>query len=240
MGKEKQQIRYWNNVAADYCSRQDESTSIYQPVVEELLGNVSGKRVLDAGCGDGNYSRKLASRGAIVTGIDGSSKMISIAKGRSTKTTVNYKIVDLTKELPFPDGYYDVVLAIMVLMDLPRIDVTISEFARVLSDKGFLLLSITHPCFFSSEWVTSEKGQNLHKAISDYLNPKVEELNFWGKPLHFHRPLSHYFDILTENGFCIDVFKEPVPSEEALNEHPSWEYHQRVPSFVVIRAKLKN
>lgn len=166
--------------------------------------------------------------------------MISIAKGCSTKTTVNYKIVDLTKELPFPDGYFDVVLANMVLMDLPRIDGTVSEFARVLSDKGFLLFSITHPCFFSAEWVTDEKGQNLHKEISDYLDPKVEDLNFWGKKLHFHRPLSHYFDILTENGFCVDGFKEPVLSEEVLNEHPSWESHRRVPSFVVIRAIPKN
>jgi 2-polyprenyl-3-methyl-5-hydroxy-6-metoxy-1,4-benzoquinol methylase len=240
MVKEKQQIRYWNKVAADYCSRQDKLTSIYQPVVDELLGDVSGKRVLDAGCGDGMYSRKLASRGAIVTGIDGSSKMISIAKGRSTKINVDYKIVDLTKKLPFPDGYYDVVLANMVLMDIPRIDVTVSEFARLLSNKGFLLLSITHPCFFCSGWVTDKKGQNLHKEISDYLTPKVEELNFWGKTLHFHRPLSHYFDVLTQSGFCVDVFKEPVPSEEALKEHPSWEFHRRVPSFVVIRAMLKS
>lgn len=50
MGKEKQQIRHWNNVAADYCLRQKECTSIYQPVVEKLLGDVSGRRVLDAGC----------------------------------------------------------------------------------------------------------------------------------------------------------------------------------------------
>ncbi|MBI2878047.1 MAG: methyltransferase domain-containing protein [Candidatus Tectomicrobia bacterium] len=80
MGRNEQQIRYWNRAAADYCSRQDKLTSIYRPIVDDLLGDVSGKRVLDAGCGGGTYSRKLASLGAIVTGIDGSANMISIAE----------------------------------------------------------------------------------------------------------------------------------------------------------------
>lgn len=240
MEKKEQQIRYWNKVAADYCSRQDELTSIYQPVVDELLGDVSGKRVLDAGCGGGTYSRKLASLGAIVTAIDGSEEMISIAERHPAESNLEYKVVDLTGKLPFPDGHYNIVLANMVLMDIPRIDVTISEFARILSDKGSLLFSISHPCFFCSDWVIDEDGQHMHKEISDYLTPKVEELSFWGKTLHFHRPLSHYFDILTQSSFCVDVFKEPIPSEKVLKEHPSWEFHRRVPSFVVIKAILKD
>ena len=239
MKKKGKQIQCWNKVAGDYCSRQDELALIYQPAVDELLGDVFGKRILDAGCGGGTYSRKLASLGAIVTAIDGSAEMISIAKKHHVKLDVEYKVVDLTQKLPFPDGHYDIVLANMVLMDIPRIDVTILEFARILSAKGFLLFSITHPCFFCSDWVVDEKHQHLHKEIADYLTPKVEELNFWGKTLHFHRPLSHYFDVLTQSGFWVDVFKEPVPSEEALKERPSWEFHRRVPSFVVIKAVLK-
>jgi len=240
MTKQEQHIRHWNKAAAAYCSRQDELTSIYQPIVDELLGDVSGKCVLDAGCGGGTYSRKLGSLGAIVTAIDGSAEMISIAERYPAEPNVEYRVVDITGTLPFPDGHYDLVLANMVLMDIPRIDLTIREYARILSDKGSLLFSITHPCFFCSDWVTDEKGQHLHKEISGYLTPKVEELSFWGKTLHFHRPLSHYFDTLAQSGFCVDLFKEPVPSEQALKEHPSWEFHRRVPSFVVIKAILKD
>jgi ubiquinone/menaquinone biosynthesis C-methylase UbiE len=248
MGKEKQHIRYWNEAAADYCSRMErfpqvEARSEYEPVVEELLGDVSGKHVLDAGCGGGTYSRKLASLGAIVTGIDGSAEMISIAERYPVQRNLEYKVVDLTEKLPFPDGYYDVVLANMVLMDIPRIDVAIAEFARLLADGGILVFSITHPCFFCYDWVTDEQGERAHKEVSDYLAPKTTELNFWGKTLHFHRPLSHYFDVLSQNGFCVDVFKEPVsepvPSEEVLREHPSWGHRMQVPSFAVIRAIRK-
>jgi SAM-dependent methyltransferase len=240
MDGEEDHIRYWDEAAADYCSRPRSGRVEYEPVVDELLGDVSGKRVLDAGCGDGTYSRRLNSLGAIVTGIDGSVQMISIAERFPARPALGFAVADLTTKLPFSDDYYDVVLANMVLMDIPRIDVAIAEFARLLVDGGRLVFSITHPCFFPYDWVTDEKGDKAHKEISDYLTPKVSELNFWGKTLHFHRPLSHYFDVLSQNGFCVDVFKEPVSEpvspEEVPREHPSWGYRMQVPSFAVIKA----
>jgi 2-polyprenyl-3-methyl-5-hydroxy-6-metoxy-1,4-benzoquinol methylase len=38
-------------------------SAIYEPVVDELVGDVGNKQVLDAGCGDGRYAKKLARRG---------------------------------------------------------------------------------------------------------------------------------------------------------------------------------
>lgn len=243
MRKDEHYIRYWNKAAAEYCSRMERPPQVgtrseYEPVVDELLGDVSGKRVLDAGCGGGTHSRKLASLGAIVTGIDGAVEMISIAEGCPVQPNLEYKVADLTKKLPFPDGAYDAVLANMVLMDIPRIDVAIAEFARLLVDGGILVFSITHPCFFCYDWVADEQGERAHKAVSDYLAPKIMELNFWGKTFHFHRPLSHYFDVLFQNGFCVDVFREPL-LEPVPGEHPGWGYRMQVPSFAVIRAIRK-
>lgn len=232
-------IQNWNKAAAVYCSRQDELVAIYKPVVEQLMGNVSGKHVLDAGCGDGTYSRKLVSWGAIVIGIDGSTEMISIAESLPMQPNLKYRVLDLTEKLPFSDASFDVVLANMVIMDIPRIDVAIPEFSRLLTEEGILVFSITHPCFFSSDWDTDANGEKLFKRISDYLTPKVEELNFWGKTLHYHRPLSHYFDVLSQSGFCVDRFKEPTPTDEMIEKYPSWEYHRRLPSYVVIRAIKK-
>ncbi len=51
-----------------------------------LLGDVSGCRVLDVGCGDGKFALELTKRGAIVTGIDASAAMIDAAKGRANDT----------------------------------------------------------------------------------------------------------------------------------------------------------
>jgi hypothetical protein len=56
--------------------------------------------------------------------------------------------------------------------------------------------------------------------MSDSLAPETLELNSWGMTLLLHRPLSHCFEVLSQDGFCIDVVKEPgsepVPSEDVL------------------------
>ena len=72
----------------------------------------------------------------------------------------------------------------------------------------------------------------------DYLNEKVEELNFWGKTLHYHRPLSYYFSILEQNSFRVTSLREPVPSGDLLKKHPDWKFHRRIPSFIVAKAML--
>src|SRR5690349_14386911 len=54
----------------------------------ECLGNVDGCAVLDACCGEGFLSRILASRGAHVTGVDVSPRLIKLAKGQAAAQTI--------------------------------------------------------------------------------------------------------------------------------------------------------
>jgi hypothetical protein len=124
----------------------------------------------------------------------------------------------------------------MVLMDIPRIDVAIAEFARLLVEGGTLVCSITHPCFFMYDWVEDKSGDSAHKAVSGYLTPKTAELSFWGKTLHFHRPLCHYFEAFSQSGFCVDAFREPLLTEKGPGEHTGRGQRMQVPSFVVMRA----
>ena len=149
---DKKNIQHWNKAAREYCGSigniETDLRVIYQPAIDELLARVDGKRILDAGCGEGHYSRRLSSQGAFVTGIDGSKKMIALAKKKKTKTQVDHRVMDLTQKLDFPEREFDIVLANMVFMDIPRVDVAGSEFARILKKDGSLILSITHPCFF--------------------------------------------------------------------------------------------
>lgn len=45
-----------------------------------LVGDVTGKRVLDAGCGAGYYARQLVERGADVFASDASEEMVALAR----------------------------------------------------------------------------------------------------------------------------------------------------------------
>jgi len=59
-------------------------TEVERFTLFSLLGNVSGKQILDAGCGEGIYSRALIDLGAsYVLGVDGAQDFIDLAKHKS-------------------------------------------------------------------------------------------------------------------------------------------------------------
>src|SRR5579859_8136704 len=78
--------RSWNAIADDWVAHAD--TNDYRlhflmPRTLEMLGDVQGRKILDVGCGEGGYSRELVRRGAQVTGVDGSARLIEVARARA-------------------------------------------------------------------------------------------------------------------------------------------------------------
>ncbi len=61
----------------------------------DYAGDVAGLTVLDAGCGEGRISRILASRGARVTGVDISPRLVDIARSRSQEANTHFLVHDL-------------------------------------------------------------------------------------------------------------------------------------------------
>lgn len=104
-----------------------------------------GERVLDAGCGTGEYSLMLAGAGFTVTGVDYSPGMLARARTKIAKApqgALSFHQADLDKPLPFPDGSFDHVISISVVSFTPRPAFTCSELARVLKPDGSLLLVV--------------------------------------------------------------------------------------------------
>lgn len=77
----------------------------------DLLGDVTGKDLLDAGCGSGLYAAELARRGARVTGFDQSAQLVALAQERlGASATIHH--ADLDHELSrLPDASQDLALA---------------------------------------------------------------------------------------------------------------------------------
>src|SRR5205823_6186237 len=70
------------------------------------------KRILDAGCGNGRYSRFLlrhADADAIITGCDLSARMLARARRRFDSDRVHHAMADLTR-LPFSDNQFDAIV----------------------------------------------------------------------------------------------------------------------------------
>src|SRR5207244_12637772 len=79
------------------------------------------KRILDAGCGNGRYSKFLlaeADGDAWITSFDYSQQMLHRARKRLHSDRVTHVAADLTR-LPYPDGCFDAVVCGWVLEHLP-------------------------------------------------------------------------------------------------------------------------
>jgi SAM-dependent methyltransferase len=128
---------------------QDNESNVWNALYERpaslaLVGDVAGKRVLDAGCGAGAHAAVLLQRGGVVIGVDTSAGLLTLAAQR-LGSGVRLVQADLGDPLPFDEDSFDVVLAALVMHYLPDWAPTLREFHRVLAPAGRLVISTHHP-----------------------------------------------------------------------------------------------
>jgi SAM-dependent methyltransferase len=100
------------------------------------LGAVSGRRVLDYGCGHGMAAVVLARRGAIVTGFDLSADYVAEARLRAQANDVSAEFLQADAHaLPFADASFDAIWGNAVLHHL-NLSVAAGEIRRVLKPGG--------------------------------------------------------------------------------------------------------
>src|SRR5215472_4597559 len=102
---------------------------ILTPLLAQL-GDVTGQEVLDAGCGEGYLSRILAARGARVTGVDLSPRLVELAATKAAPGEITYRVGDLSEPHPELAGRFDAVASYFVLNDVEDH----RGFARTLGD----------------------------------------------------------------------------------------------------------
>jgi ubiquinone/menaquinone biosynthesis C-methylase UbiE len=185
-----------------------------RPAILDLAGEVAGRRILDAGCGAGPLFASLRDRGANVTGIDSSAKMLELARQR-LGDGADLQLADLRRPLPFPDAMFDDVIASLVLHYLEDWTAPLSELRRVLLPGGRLIAAVDHP--FQSQ-MQAPPG-------ADYfaVRPWSFEWTFGGQtaPMTFwHRPLHAMTDAFTAAGFRIAVISEPPLAPRAREMFP--------------------
>lgn len=109
----------------------------------QALELATGTRLLDAGCGSGQFAIAFAERGCLVDGVDLSPEMIERARANATNAGVDmtFSVGDLA-HLNAPDASYDAIVARMVLQFSPRLSAVLDEFERVAMPNARLWLSV--------------------------------------------------------------------------------------------------
>lgn len=115
---------------------------VFRPQAFDVCG---AKRILDAGCGNGRYTKNIlrwADGDAFITGFDLSQSMLRRARRHLKNPRVSFLAADVTR-LPYPDGWFDCVVCGWMLEHLPDPAPGLRELARVLQPGGKMLLMVT-------------------------------------------------------------------------------------------------
>lgn len=136
-------------------------------IVQSLLGDTSGKRIVDLGCGDGAICEGL---NGSLTLIDQSPAMIAAARKRIGHRAT-YRCSDIHDIAP---DTFDIALCIGVLAHVDDTARTLAAARRALRDGGLLVLQLTdvsHPLGRLNAFLTSISGKLDYRrtALADVL-----------------------------------------------------------------------
>ncbi len=199
---------------------------ILDPALDRLLEDVDCLSVLDLGCGEGRYARKLAKRGAIVTGIDPVSAFVERAKELLPAGTF---LEAFAESLPLPDSSFDLVLSYLSLVDIQDYVKAIQEMRRVLKPGGrIVVVTVSNLASPSDGWIKDQSGKRLYRAVDRYMEEFSLELSWSGiEIINFHRPLSAILKAFFDCGLVMDGFLEPLPDQDS----PEYADEFRAPNF---------
>jgi malonyl-CoA O-methyltransferase len=143
--------------------------TLEQQTVLSLLPDVAGRTAVDAGCGSGRYLRELRDRGARSIGVDLSEPMLA----RARAITRHVVRADLCA-LPIDSTSVDVIVCGLALGDVPNLEITLVEMARVLRPGGCVVYSVVHPVGGSTGWSRTFEAQGRVMAIDGYWHSAEE------------------------------------------------------------------
>jgi SAM-dependent methyltransferase len=210
------------------------------PAIRTLLPELSGKRVVDLGCGFGWFARWAMSQGAAgVLGVDLSENMLSRARAETADPGVRYLRADL-ESLELPEEAFDLAFSSLALHYVEDFARLVGAVFRALVSGGHFVFSIEHPIYMASMWpgwmATDDGGRTWpvdHYAIE---GPRVTDWLAKGVRKQ-HRTLGATLNTLIDSGFAIRRVLEWSPTPEQVAAQPSLADELDRPMMVLVAAQ---
>lgn len=225
---------------------------ISDPVLLARLGDVAGRRVLDAGAGNGYLSRKLARCGARVIALDISPAMAYAAETVCHGVDVSLVRGSATDLSQFDNCTFDAVVSNFVLMAIPDYELALREAFRVLMPGGVFVVCLAHPAFSCGPRTWLRRASDCDKldglttwTVDHYFRRGAYTLSM-GESIRsvpaYHRTLSDYWKAFDRTGFAVEAFDEPEMSLSD-REHLPTEFVEaasRIPTSCVFTLRLRS
>jgi len=136
--------RYYDGFAPTYEQRRG-GRSRYHDLLDDLevglaLPYVSGRDLLEVGCGTGLILSRLKGAARTAKGVDLSPGMLAHARERALDV-----VEGSVTALPFPDASFDTVVSFKTLPHVPDLRRALEEMARVTRPSGVLIAELYNP-----------------------------------------------------------------------------------------------
>jgi SAM-dependent methyltransferase len=192
---------------------------VEQPIIAELLADVSAERALDVACGTGRLTALLAAKCADVVGVDASAVMMAVARERVPGATFREGRID---GLPVADATFDVVTCGLALAHLPQLGPPIAELARAVRPGGRVILSDIHP------FAVVLGGQALYRGADAS----------WGFVRNFQHRHADYLDAFASAGLRVRRCIEPSHTIDTVNGLPTYRIAPEATSIALMGIPL--
>ncbi len=218
----------YNNFSETYSKNVNYDKKSNVAFYQHIDFNLTNKKLLDIGCGDGVDLYKFQKLGAVVYGIDPSKEFIDISKKNNPTGILKQGMAEL---IPFNNETFDVVVskwALQTCSDLPKV---LYEVGRVLKKNGLFVLLSKHPWM---QWM--EKNRDYGNGV-DYYEQKIVTSNIYEGKIVLKEPTHTINDYL--NSEFLNQFE--IMSYEENTDFPASEQidGKIYPTYFIIKARKK-
>jgi len=210
---------------------------VLAPTIMRLSSEDDWKSVIDAGCGNGSLTQRLAVQAEHVSGVDPSIRSIEIATKRHARPNIVYSNTTIEDYAAVVENRNSATLVVanMTMMAAPDLTEFLSAVASLLQEGCGFVFTITHPCFWPFYWAyQSESWFHYEEEQAIEAEYRISKARSGVVTTHFHRPLATYLNALREAGLWLTHLDEPLPDDDS--RYPThWEF----PRFLAARAELR-
>ena len=194
------------------------------PALKAMLPDLTGKSVVDLGCGYGWFCRAARELGASeVTGVDISEKMLARAAELTVDPQIHYQRSDLDA-LKLDESSLDLVYSSLALHYLPELDTLFARVQRALKPGGSLVFSMEHPiytCASRQGWLTDDNGERFW-GVNHYQDEGQRVSNWLADGvIKYHRTLGTTLNALIKAGLTISNVNEWGPTQAQIDAWPA-------------------
>ena len=162
----------YNRWSHTYDTQQNPLRDLDLLVLQQLLTDLSGKVIVEAGCGTGKNSQWLAASCQRLLGLDFSQKMLALARQKVQQPHVNFLYHDIRQPWPMAAEAADLVLINLVLEHIQQLDPIFRNAALIMRPDAQLIVTDLHP-----DRVVAGKGAEitaLAETIVNFVHPVTD------------------------------------------------------------------